>query len=75
MYVKEDGDHFGFVSGILRAMQEKFGFRFKFSLSIDGKYGTLVNGTWNGFIQMILDDTVDMVATGFAMTPDRMSGK
>ena len=64
----------GFVYDILQAMREKFGLKLRFRKSFDNQFGTLVNGTWNGLVKMVLDNDVDMAATGLAVTPDRSTG-
>lgn len=71
----EDKSAAGFVPDILKVMTEAHGFEVEYLESFDGYYGTLVNGTWNGLIKMVLDGAVDLVATDLAMTLERSQGQ
>ena len=64
----------GYVVDLLETMREKLGIEYAFTKSFDGKYGTRINGSWNGLVRMLLEDRIDAVAA-LAMTPDRMDGK
>ena len=75
-YVTEltDNGAEGYVPEVLRAMQDKYGFQVRFVPSADGNYGGKVNGSWNGFVRMLIDGKADMVGAGFAISAARAEG-
>ena len=64
----------GYVFDILAEMQARYNFQIEFVRSRDWQFGTRTNGTWNGFVRMLLVGDIDLVATGFTMTQERMEG-
>ena len=64
----------GFIFALIELIQAKLGFKAKFLQSKDGNYGSEVNGSWNGFVKMLLDKDADMVAAGFSLTAKRSTG-
>ena len=64
----------GFVPDILQVMSETHDLEIEYVESFDGYYGTKVDGSWNGLIKMVLDETVDFVATDLAMILQRSLG-
>ena len=64
----------GFMFDLIGTMQAKLGIKVKFIPSKDGNYGSEVNGSWNGFVKMLLDKDLDIIATGFSLTAKRSTG-
>ena len=64
----------GFMFDLIGTLQAKLGFKVKFIPSKDGNYGSEVNGSWNGFVKMLLDKDLDIIATGFSLTAKRSTG-
>ena len=64
----------GFAGDILGLMAETHGFKLRYFPSFDGKYGSQVNGSWNGFVRMLMENQVDLVGAYFAMTQERSEG-
>ena len=64
----------GFAGDMLSLMAETHGFELRFFPSFDGKYGSDVNGSWNGFVQMLIERQVDLVGAYFGMTQERSKG-
>ena len=64
----------GFAGDMISLMAETHGFELRFFPSFDGKYGSDVNGSWDGFVQMLIERQVDLVGAYFGMTQERSKG-
>ncbi len=56
---------------MLLPMASELNFTVSFSPSDDRKWGSLINGTWNGLVGMLVRNKSDMVAASLTWTLDR----
>ena len=62
----------GFLIDFFNALQDLLGFEYKLYTVVDGKYGVeMANGTWNGMVGDILNDTADIALAAMTITAAR----
>ena len=63
----------GYVIDFLKELSQEVKFKYKFHLVGDGKYGSFVNGEWNGMIRELIDHKADMAVVDLSMTSQRQT--
>ncbi|XP_070563525.1 glutamate receptor 2-like [Ptychodera flava] len=68
----EGNDRFqGYIPDLLKLLAEEVPFQYTLKLAKDGKYGTLVNGTWTGMIGELISGDADMAAAALIISSRR----
>ncbi|RDD40176.1 Glutamate receptor ionotropic, kainate 1 [Trichoplax sp. H2] len=61
----------GFMVDLLNRLSQDLKFKYELHLVPDGQYGAYRNGSWDGMIKELLDDTADIAAATLTITPQR----
>jgi len=63
----------GYALDMADELSKILGFNYTFKLVDDGKYGSFVNGQWNGMLGEVADGTADFVIADISITSSRAS--
>ncbi|KAJ1531866.1 hypothetical protein ONE63_000515 [Megalurothrips usitatus] len=61
----------GYAVDLIDAIAKMLNFKYKFYIVKDGRYGSLVNGRWDGIIKDLLDRKADLGICDLTITYDR----